>query len=59
MRKVSAMSNYKHFDDIKALLVNADSVMTSAERVALTRFRKAYNIGADVTRSDLKYLLQL
>lgn len=59
MRKISAMSNYKHFDDIKALLVNADSVMTSAERVALTRFRKAYNIGADVTRSDLKYLLQL
>lgn len=59
MRKVSAMSNYKHFEDIKALLVNADSVMTSAERVALTRFRKAYNIGADVTRADLKYLLQL
>ena len=58
MRRVSDMYTYKHFEDIKNILVS-DRSMTSSERVALTRFRQRYNIGENVTRADLCYLLQL
>ena len=57
-RKLSAMSAYKHIDDVRAI-VNSSSVMTYNDRQVLTRFRKHYNIGSSVTREDLRYLLAL
>lgn len=58
MRKLSAMASYKHIEEVKRI-INSDTVMTSSERTEITRFRKHYNIGQNVTREDLKYLLAL
>lgn len=57
MRKLSAMSNYKHIDDVRAI-INSTDVMTYNDRQALTRFRKHYNIG-NLSREELRYLLAL
>jgi hypothetical protein len=58
MRKLSAMASYKHIEEVKRI-INSNTVMTSSERTEITRFRKHYNIGQNVTREDLKYLLAL